>query len=53
MDLPVLTRYGFTQASKVTMEVLSDTRSTLSITARHKKSTTTYTVDSTGRITKG
>ncbi len=53
VDLPTLARYGFTQEPKVTVEVLGETRSALSITARHKKSTTTYTVDSTGRITKG
>ena len=48
-----LTTYGFTQTANVTVTVAAGTMSTLSVTAKHNQSTTTYTVDSTGKITKG
>jgi len=37
----------------VTVTVTAGTMSTLAITAKHNQSTTTYSVDSSGQITKG
>ncbi|MFH2099918.1 MAG: pilus assembly protein, partial [Pseudomonadota bacterium] len=48
-----LTAYGFTQTPNVTVTVAAGTLSTLVITAKHNQSNTTYSVDSTGLITKG
>jgi len=53
VSLARLVTYGFTQSANVTVDIQAGTMSTLSIAARHNKSTTTYTVDSTGKITKG
>ncbi|MBU2490522.1 MAG: prepilin-type N-terminal cleavage/methylation domain-containing protein [Proteobacteria bacterium] len=51
--LVILGGYGFTQTANVTVTVTAGTMSTLAITAKHNQSTTTYSVDSSGQITKG
>ena len=53
VDAKNLTTYGFTQTFNVFVTIQGSTKSTLSVTAKHRQSPTTYTVDSTGTITKG
>jgi len=53
VSLASLTTYGYTQTANVTVAILGGTMSTLTITSHHHESTTTYTVDSTGKITQG
>ena len=53
VDAASLVRYGYIQTPDVVVVIQNGTYGGLSITAKHNKSTTTYTVDSTGKITKG
>ena len=48
-----LVRYGFTQSPHVALVFRNGTKDALCITSRNQDSATTYTVDSTGKITKG
>ncbi len=53
VDAANLARHGFIQTANVTVTVQNGTKPGLSITTKHNQSTISYTVDSTGKVTKG
>ena len=52
VSLAVLNAYGYVQTTGVALDIVSGTRSALQITAAHSSGSKTYTIDSTGHISK-
>jgi len=48
----ILTDYGYVQSPSVTVDVVSGTQGSLSITTVHSKGSKTYTIDNAGAISK-
>ncbi len=51
VDLPLLKTNGYTPTVDVTLTVVDGTPTGLSLTAKHAKGPTTYTIDTNGTIT--
>jgi len=52
VTLPILTASGFRQTSDVTITVSNGTQNSLSITSAHDNGNRTYTINSSGEITR-
>jgi len=52
LTLDILKAYGYVQSQSVTLGIVSGTQGSLQITTVHSKGVKTYTVDSSGHISK-
>jgi len=52
VSLAILNAYGYVQTKGVALDVVSGSRNALQMTAAHSSGSKTFTLDSTGHITK-